>query len=61
MTNLTAKELSGLSDQLDFEKVLHCKYLNAAEECTDRELQQQFRACANRHLQNYKTLLGHLH
>lgn len=61
MPNLTAKELSGLSDQLDFEKVLHCKYLNAVEESTDRELQQRYRACADRHLQNYKTLLNYLH
>lgn len=61
MANLTAKELTGLSDQLDFEKVLHCKYLNAAEECTDRELQSAFRSCADRHMQNYKTLLNHLH
>ena len=31
MANLTSKELTALSDQLDFERVLHCKYLRAGE------------------------------
>jgi len=60
MPNLTAKELNGLSDQLDFERVLHCKYLSAAEECQDQELKSRFQACASQHLSNYNTLLGHL-
>ena len=60
MPNLTAKELMALSDQLDFERVLHCKYLAASRECGDQELCGTYRTCADRHLQNYKTLLGHL-
>lgn len=60
MPNLTAKELSGLSDQLDFEKVLHCKYLDAVQQCQDQELKQTFQTCAAQHLTNYQTLLGHL-
>ena len=60
MANLTSKELNALSDQLDFEKVLHCKYLDAAQQCTDRELQGKFQSCADQHLKNYQTLLGHL-
>ena len=60
MPNLTSKELSALSDQLDFEKVLHCKYLAAVQECQDQELKSKFQCCADQHLQNYKTLLGHL-
>ena len=60
MPNLTGKELDALSDQLDFEKVLHCKYLSAVQECQDQELKAKFQSCANQHLQNYKTLLGHL-
>lgn len=60
MPNLTSKELMGLSDQLDFEKVLHCKYLSAVQECQDQELKTQFQACAQQHLQNYNTLLNHL-
>lgn len=60
MPNLTTKELSALSDQLDFEKVLHCKYLSAVQESQDQELKDKFRSCANLHLQNYNTLLNHL-
>lgn len=60
MPNLTTKELSALSDQLDFEKVLHCKYLSALQESQDQELKTRFQACADQHLQNYTTLLNHL-
>ena len=60
MPNLTSKELNALSDQLDFEKVLHCKYLSAAQESQDQELKTKFQSCANLHLQNYNTLLNHL-
>lgn len=60
MPILTTKELQALSDQLDIEKVLHCKYLSAVQECQDQELKTKFQACADQHLQNYNTLLGHL-
>lgn len=60
MSNLTTKELDGLSDQLDFERVLHCKYLSAVQECQDQELKTQFQTCAQQHLRNYDTLLNHL-
>ena len=45
MPNLTTKELSALSDQLDFERVLHCKYLSAAQDSQDQELKTKFQAC----------------
>ena len=57
---LTTKELQAISDQLDFEKVLHCKYLSAVPECQDQQLKDQFQDCANQHLNNYTTLLDHL-
>ena len=60
MPNLTTKELSALSDQLDFERVLHCKYLSAAQDSQDQELKNKFQSCASLHLENYNTLLGHL-
>ena len=60
MANLTSKELNALSDQLDFEKVLCCKYQAAVQECQDQELKTAFQNCANRHRQNYTTLLNHL-
>jgi len=60
MPNLTSKELAALTDQLDMEKVLHCKYLSAVQESQDQELKSKFKCCADQHLQNYKTLLNHL-
>ena len=60
MPNLTSKELAALTDQLDMEKVLHCKYLSAVHESQDQELKSKFQCCADQHLQNYKTLLNHL-
>lgn len=60
MPNLTSKELTALSDQLDFEKVLCCKYQAAVQECQDQELKSKFQCCADQHKQNYTTLLGHL-
>lgn len=60
MPNLTTKELDALSDQLNFEKTLHCKYLSAVQESQDQELKSKFQSCASLHLQNYNTLLNHL-
>lgn len=60
MSVLTTKELQALSDQLDFEKVLHCKYLSAVQECQDQKLKSQFQSCADQHRKNYTTLLNHL-
>lgn len=61
MPVLTTKELMGLSDQLDSEKVLHCKYLAAAQETEDEQLKTCFTNLANQHKQNYSTLLDFLH
>ena len=60
MSVLTTKELQALSDQLDFEKVLHCKYLSAVQECQDQQLKSQFQSYADQHMKNYTTLLNHL-
>lgn len=46
MSILTTKELQALSDQLDFEKVLHCKYMAAVQECQDGALKNQFQGLA---------------
>lgn len=42
MANLTTKELTALSDQLNFEKTLYCKYQEAAQECTEEDLKPCF-------------------
>ena len=55
MANLTTKELTALSDQLNFEKTLYCKYQEAAQECTEEDLKPCFQ-----HRQNYDCLLGYL-
>ena len=60
MANLTTKELSALEDQLGLEKVLCCKYQEAAQMATDPELQQQFRGYAQQHKTNYTNLLSFL-
>ena len=60
MPILTTKELQALSAQLDFEKVLHCKYLSAVQECQDDGLKGKLQSMADQHRQNYTTLLGYL-
>lgn len=60
MANLTTKELAGLSDQLEFERVICCKYQAAAQESTDAELKSSFQQYANQHKQNYTCLLNFL-
>ena len=60
MANLTSKELAALSDQLDFEKVLCCKYQAAVQEGTEPELKTSFQQYAQQHKQNYDCLLNYL-
>lgn len=60
MANLTNKELIGISDQLNFEKVLECKYQTAAQESQDAQLQSKFQSLAGQHKQNFDTLLNFL-
>lgn len=60
MANLTTKELAALEDQLGFEKMLCCKYQEAAQATTETELKNSYTQYANQHKQNYDTLLGFL-
>lgn len=60
MANLTTKELAALEDQLGFEKMLCCKYQDAAQTTTEGELKNCFTQYANQHKGNYETLLGFL-
>lgn len=60
MANLTTKELAALEDQLGFEKMLCCKYQEAAQATTETELKTSYTQYANQHKQNYDTLLGFL-
>ena len=60
MANLTTKELAALEDQLGFEKMLCCKYQDAAQNTTEAELKTSYQQYASQHKQNYDTLLGFL-
>lgn len=60
MPNLTAKELAGISDQLNFEKVICAKYQAAVQETQDAELKTCFQQYADQHRQNYNCLLNFL-
>ncbi len=60
MTNLTAKELSALEDQLGFEQLMHCKYQTAANACSDQALKTKYQNYAAKHKSNYTDLLNFL-
>ena len=60
MPNLSSKELSALEDQLGFERMLCCKYQDAAQTTTETELKSTYNRYAAQHKQNYDTLLGFL-
>lgn len=60
MANLTAKELTALSDQLNFEKMMVCKYQSAQQSCGDAGLQTAFGRYADQHRENYNELLQYL-
>lgn len=60
MANLTTKELAALEDQLGFEKMLCCKYQDAAQTTTEPELKTSYQQYAGQHKQNYETLLNFL-
>ena len=60
MPNLSTKELSALEDQLGFERMLCCKYQDAAQTTQETELKSTYNQYAAQHKQNYDTLLGFL-
>lgn len=60
MPNLSSKELSALEDQLGFERMLCCKYQDAAQSTSESELKSTYNQYAAQHKQNYDTLLGFL-
>lgn len=60
MANLTNKELAGLEDQLAFEKMVCCKYQEAAKTVSASDLKTSFTQYARQHQQNYEKLLSFL-
>lgn len=58
--NLSAKELSAISDQLSVEQVLVKKYQMYAQTATDPQIKQQCEDIAAKHQSHYTRLLNQL-
>lgn len=61
MANLTAKELTALEDQLNYEQMLVKKYKGYAQTATDPAIKNCCEQIANQHKQHFDTLMGHLY
>lgn len=57
---LTTKELAGIEDALSHEQLLVKKFRNYASIAQDPAIKAQAEQIADRHLQHFETLLGHL-
>lgn len=60
MAQITAKELSALSDLLAMEKNMTAKYQQTATEVTDATLKDHYEQMAMRHQTHYDELLSNL-
>ena len=60
MATLTAKELSSLQDQLDYEKLLVKKYKAYACQLEDPQIKSKCEQIAGRHQSHYNRLLNQL-
>ena len=60
MAQITAKELSALSDLLTMEKNMMAKYQKTASEVTDSTLKDHYEQMAMRHRTHYDELLSNL-
>lgn len=60
MVDLTAKELTLLSEALGAEQLLVKRFQDAATSCCDPNMKQQFEQTAQRHQQHFTTLQNFL-
>lgn len=60
MANISAKELSALEDQLNYEQTLVKKYRTFASQVTEPALRTKCNQIADRHQQHFDTLLTYL-
>lgn len=60
MPSLTTKELAALEDQIGIERMMSCKYKDAAGHATDATLKNTYQKFATQHEQNYTSLLSYL-
>ena len=59
MADLTTKELDALTDQLNYERMMACKYAEAKSGCQG-ELCTTYDRYAQQHRDNYQSLLNFL-
>ena len=60
MAQITAKELTAISDLLTMEETLAAKCCKLASECTDSVLKNQYEQVAQMHRQHYDELFANL-
>ncbi len=60
MQNITAKELSAIEDQLNYEQLLIKKYKNYAQMCQDAQLKTTCEQLAAQHKTHYDTIMNYL-
>ena len=60
MQNITAKELSAIEDQLNYEQLLIKKYKNYAQMCQDAQLKTTCEHLAAQHKTHYDTIMNYL-
>lgn len=61
MPNISAKELSAIEDQLNFEQILIKKYNSYASMAQDPQIKSTCEQIAMQHKQHFDTLMGHLY
>lgn len=60
MQNITAKELSAIEDQLNYEQLLIKKYKNYAAMCQDAQIKTTCEQIATQHKAHYDTIMKYL-
>jgi rubrerythrin len=60
MANITAKELTALEDQLNYEMVLVKKYRTLAGQSTDAEIKTKYSQIASKHQEHFNRLYSYL-
>lgn len=61
MANLTAKELSAIEDQLNYEQVLVKKFKAYSQAASDPQIKNSCERIANKHKRHFDSLMGHLY
>ena len=60
MANLTAKELTALEEELNFETLLTKKFRSMAELATDPAIKQKYQQISDKHKEHFDRLLTYL-